>query len=148
MSLMDAFERGIAKAKGWGDDQCPRCGAAVEVGDWPFCPHGRGTNHVVQDEIPGGQYFENGFDRPTRFDSHSAHRAALEARGYEIVVKHAGEHEKHLTKWAASVDAKTLENAAILVSRGTKNTPDQEEPSYPIYGRAVKGPIPEGVQHG
>ena len=127
---------------------CEKCGEALAIGAWPFCPHPVGANTVHQDEIPGGMWVENGFPHPMKFYSHSEHRAALAARGMEIVAKHAGEHERHLLKWDAAMDAKTLENAAILVSRGTKSAPDQEEPSYPIYGRAVKGPIPEGVQHG
>jgi hypothetical protein len=129
--------------------KCDVCHQPLEIGDFPFCPHGRGhAPAVVQDTIEGGRYFENGFDRPTLFYSHSEHRKALEARGYEIVAKHAGEHDKHLTNWAASVDAKTLENAAVLVSRGKISTPDQEEMPYPIYSGVVKGRIPEGFTRG
>src|SRR5688500_18495853 len=127
---------------------CDKCGAEIVIGAWPFCPHPAGANTVHQDEIPGGQWFENGFDTPQKFYSHSAHRKALEARGYEIVVKHAGEHDEHVTNWAAAVDAKTLENAAVLVSRGKISTPDQEEMPYPIYSGVVKGRIPEGFTRG
>jgi hypothetical protein len=71
-------------------DRCECCGEAIEIGQWPFCPHERGGNAVVPDDIPGGQWFENGFDTPQKFYSHSAHRAALAANGCEIRAKWAG----------------------------------------------------------
>lgn len=24
-------------------DRCPNCGTEIKVGDWPYCPHGRGA---------------------------------------------------------------------------------------------------------
>ena len=104
-----------------GDAICPCCGAPLPIGVWPWCPHGHGASGVTRDEIPGGMYFENGFDQPTRFDSHSAHRKALAKRGLEIRAKWAGPEDRHLTRWA-SVD---LEGATALVSRGAVMTPTQ-----------------------
>jgi hypothetical protein len=127
---------------------CENCGHEMQISDWPFCPHGRGVNKVHQDEIPGGQWFENGFAAPRKFWSHSEHRAALAAEGCEIVAKYAGEHDRHLIDWGAGIDAKTLENAAVLVTRGRISAPETEELGYHISGRGVKGPIPAGFQHG
>lgn len=107
-------------------DTCEKCGATLQVGDWFACPHGRSASAVVQDEIPGGQWFENGFETPQKFYSHSEHRAALAARGLEIRAKFAGEHDKHLTNWAAGIDAQTMANAAALLSRGRR----EPEPDY------------------
>ncbi len=127
---------------------CEKCGVTIQISDWPFCPHGQGVNRVHQDEIPGGMWVENGLPSPVKVYSHSEHRALLAANGCEIVAKYAGEHDRHLTNWAASVDAKTLENAAVLVTRGRISAPETEELGYHITGRGVKGPIPAGFQHG
>lgn len=95
---------------------CDKCYQEIELGAWPFCPHGRGTNTVVGDDIPGGRVFENGFSEPTKFYSHSEHRKALADRGLEIRAKWAGPNDKHLTRW----DSVDLEGAAALVTRGVQ----------------------------
>jgi hypothetical protein len=33
---------------------CEKCGIDYDIGDWPFCPHGRGSYGVTADSIPGG----------------------------------------------------------------------------------------------
>ena len=76
---------------------CEDCGQHIDVGAWPFCPHGRSTLAVVPDDVPGGFIVENGFDRPMRFDSHSAHERALADRGLEIRAKNAGPDDKLLS---------------------------------------------------
>lgn len=117
MSFMRAFEAGVARAKGYTEDQCPRCGAELHVGDFPFCPHGPTRSFaVIGDDVPGGFVVENGFDRPTRFDSHSAHEAALAANGCEIRAKWAGPNDTIMTRWD-TVTAQTLANAKDLVTR-------------------------------
>ena len=98
------------------DSVCDTCGAALSVSEWPFCPHGRGTSAVQQDEIPGGLWVENGFPQPIKVYSHSEHRRLLAERGLEIRAKWAGEHDKHLTRW----DTVDLEGAAVLVTRGVQ----------------------------
>lgn len=129
-------------------DICEKCGAELRIGDYPFCPHGSGTNHITPDDIPGGQWFENGFRTPRKFYSHSEHRAALAAEGKEIVAKWAGPNDKHLKRWDIP-SAKTLEDARILLSRGKVSAPETvAEDLPPIAKFDVKGPIPEGVQHG
>ena len=69
---------------------------------------------VIGDDIPGGQWFENGFSTPRKFYSHSAHVKALDAQGLQIAPRYV-EGSKHLTKWS-SVD---LNAATALVSRGS-----------------------------
>lgn len=95
---------------------CEKCGLALSVGDYPFCPHERGVASIRPDEIPGGMVVENGFDTPRKFYSHSEHRAALAARGLEIRAKWAGPHDKIMSRWDAP-DAYTLDAAAQLVTR-------------------------------
>jgi hypothetical protein len=107
---------------------CEHCGHELEVGDFPFCPHGRGAFTNIPDDVPGGFVVENGFDQPTRFYSHSEHEKALAARGLQIAAKHAGPHDKILSNWAAGIDAVTLANAAELLTRGVR-TPEPK-PDY------------------
>jgi hypothetical protein len=95
--------------------QCEKCGTVLSVGDYPFCPHPRGSQTVVGDDIPGGQIFENGFATPQKFYSHSEHRAALAALGREPAPKWVP-GDKHLTRW----DTVDLEAAAVLVTRGAQ----------------------------
>ncbi len=97
---------------------CQKCLQPVNVGDFPFCPHGAPTLAVHPDDVPGGFVVENGFDEPTRFYSHTEHEKALEARGLKVYAKWAGDNDKIMTNWAGGVDAQTLSNAAALVQRG------------------------------
>lgn len=94
---------------------CDACGEELRIGDYPFCPHGRGTGVVVGDDIPGGQWFENGLTRPEKFYSHSAHRKAVQKNGCEIT-PYWVPNDKHLTRW----DTVNLDAARELVSRGSR----------------------------
>lgn len=113
-------------------DTCAKCGEALRVGDFPFCPHGPVRNvAVIGDDIPGGQWFENGFDTPQKFYSHSEHRAALAARGLEIRAKWAGPQDKIMSRWDA-VSADQLEKARELVSRPSKPSRRYDAPEYQV----------------
>lgn len=82
----------------------------------------------------GGFWAENGFERPTFFESKKAHEKALAARGMEIKAKWAGPHDKIMSNWAAGIDAQTLQNAAELLTRGkvtVEHAPDPRE-EFPI----------------
>ncbi len=116
-------------------DPCPTCGAPVEL---VWTAHRR---MIITDDIPGGQWFENGFDRPRKFYAHSEHRRALAELGREIAAKHAGPLDKICQRWDA-VDAQTLENARVLVSRGRMKGAEDPGgefppavPDQPITGR-------------
>ena len=54
---------------------CEKCGAVLQIGDFPFCPHGRYTGTAIGDDIPGGVMVEHGLchadGSPRRFDSKS-----------------------------------------------------------------------------
>ena len=102
-------------------DPCPSCGQIVHVGDFPFCPHGRSTMNIAGDDVPGGFVAENGFDMPQVFYSKKAHRDALAARGLTIAAKWAGPQDQHLKRWDTPCQ-KTLENAAVLLTRGVEAT--------------------------
>ncbi len=77
---------------------CDCCGALLQIGDFPFCPHAPTQMAVHGDDVPGGFWAENGFDTPRKFYSHSEHEAALAARGLEIRAKYAGEHDRIMSR--------------------------------------------------
>jgi hypothetical protein len=106
---------------------CEACGREITLGAWPFCPHEKGANGVIPDDIPGGMIVENGFDEPRRFDSHSAHRKALAAEGLEIRAKWAGPLDKYLTRW----DTVNLEDAKALVMRGVEARLEKRKTHFP-----------------
>lgn len=92
---------------------CERCGQTLTVGEWPFCPHGAYRGDIVRDEIPGGFVQHNFGHQPETFYSWSAMRKRADALGLQPFVK-----KLETVQETAAIDAKTLENAAVLVSRG------------------------------
>ena len=104
---------------------CGACLRSYAIGDWPFCPHGRGAAPVIADTIIGGQVIETLDHEEMTFYSQKAIRDAADARGLRIKDAWAGPHDTQLTNWAAAIDPQTLENARILVSRaGARGTAD------------------------
>ena len=98
---------------------CEKCGAPIEIGDFPFCPHGRSVNGVIGDDIPGGFVQENFGHSPETFYSKKAMARRAKELGLIPMVRNAGPHDKHVPKWS-TVDLKA---ATELVSRmGTKAT--------------------------
>lgn len=97
--------------------------------------------YAERDEIPGGHVFENGFEQPTRFFSHSEHRRALKERGLQIHAKYAGPLDRHLIDWAAGMDPQTLANAQALVSRGTRTPEARRGPDPDITITRHEGPL-------
>jgi hypothetical protein len=104
---------------------CEKCGWELRVGDYPFC--GNGRDHaptqvsVIGDDIPGGQTIENLGHEPMTFYSKAAIRAEADRRGLRLRDQWAGPHDKHLTNWAAGIDAYTLESARSLLARGSRS---------------------------
>lgn len=107
-------------AKSWSNPRCPSCGGPTER-NW------HRAAGVAGDDVPGGFWAENGFDRPRLFHSKSEHRKALAAEGLEIRVKWAGPHDKHVTRWDA-VSQHQLDAATKLVSR-TANKHEEKVPA-------------------
>lgn len=67
---------------------CDSCGRDVQIGRWPFCPHGIPTYGYFPDEIPGGQVIENlGHDPVTVYSRSELTRLAA-SRGLESHVRH------------------------------------------------------------
>lgn len=105
--------------------RCEVCGVSLDVGAWPFCPHGtyRGSN--ITDEIPGGFTQENFGHRPETFYSKKAMLHRAKELGLEPMVKWSGPHDRHVSRWV-SVD---LAAATALVSRSTSIASQDPEPS-------------------
>lgn len=112
------------------DVTCDTCGAVMAVGEWPFCPHGRGVQAVHADDVPGGFVVENGFEQPRKFYSKSEHERALKAEGCEIRAKWAGPGDRYLTRWDIP-DAYTLEAAKVLLTRGRPSRQAEPAPDLP-----------------
>ncbi len=113
---------------GFGDlieGRCTRCGSAVGPGEYPFCPHGRvDAAMIVRDEIPGGIVCENYGPEPIRFYSHSERRKYMAAHG--LIEKErfspmpgTDKDPAGIPNPAGYVDPQTLENARVLLSRGS-----------------------------
>lgn len=101
---------------------CPTCGEALEVGSWPYCPHGAYRGTVVGDEIPGGFVQEHFGHHPETFYSKKAMLKRADELGLQPMVRNAGPHDQHVSKWS-SVD---LDAATALVSRMGKATHEPE----------------------
>lgn len=99
---------------------CEVCHAPIAIGEFPFCPHGRGHGTAIGDELVGGFVQENFGDTPETFYSKKAMLKRADELGLQPFVKHAGEHEKHLTNWAAGATEKQLRDATELLSRGSE----------------------------
>jgi hypothetical protein len=82
-------------------DHCPRCGVSLAIGDWPFCPHGRGVAHVVGDEID--LTIEHFGPRPERFRSRARLRQRMRDLKLEPFVRHVGapgsDKSRYTSRW-------------------------------------------------
>jgi hypothetical protein len=84
---------------------CEKCGKELQIGDFPFCPHGRGGNNVIGDEID--ELIENGLcwedGSPRRFTSREEKSRALKEKNLVEWVEHAPERgsdkSPHTTRW-------------------------------------------------
>lgn len=67
------------------DSTCPKCGQALTIGEWPFCPHGRAHFQVIGDDIPGGVVIKHGIcnpdGSPRTYYSYSSMRKEAKERG-------------------------------------------------------------------
>lgn len=70
---------------------CESCGAVIQIGEWPFCPHGfpfTGLS-IVDDQIDGGpRFFETLGHDPVWIESKSQLKREAAARNLENVVRH------------------------------------------------------------
>jgi hypothetical protein len=106
----------------------------LAIGDWPFCPHGRGGSAVVGDEIDV-VIENNGTSQPIRFRSREALRKHMAAHNLTPFVRHVpvpgSDKSPHTSDWSRGIDPQTLENVRVLLSRGSE-VGEEGEPSLPI----------------
>ena len=99
---------------------CAQCGSRTER-LW------RAAANVVTDTIIGGQVIETLDHEPMTFYSKQAIRDAADARGLRLVDTWAGPGDHYLSNWGAAIDAKTLDNARVLVERGSTTGGSRED---------------------
>lgn len=84
---------------------CEKCGATLDVGDFPFCPHGRGTGIVVGDEIDVSikHALCHADGTPRRFRSRTELNRVAKEKGYTNYVQHVGapgsDKSKFTSRW-------------------------------------------------
>lgn len=66
---------------------CDRCGIELCIGDFPFCPHGKGNSNIIVDDIPGGYEVRHGLCNPdgTPRKYYSKSEMAKEAKRRNLV---------------------------------------------------------------
>jgi hypothetical protein len=115
----------------WTPMTCEKCGAALAIGDFPFCPHGRAALGVQPNDIPGGETLENVGPEPVTFYSRSEKRRYLKARGLVEMVRHVPvpgtDRSPHTTSWTGV----NLEAGRVLAERQaqTKATTPEYRPN-------------------
>lgn len=70
---------------------CEKCQHPLQIGEWPFCPHGfplAGVS-VIDDQIEGGpRFFDTMGHEDVWIESKSQWRREIAARNLENVVRH------------------------------------------------------------
>jgi hypothetical protein len=106
---------------------CDRCGAAIAIGDFPFCPHGpmragRGADVTW----PGGRTFENLADHPVTFYSPAEQQQYMREHRIEPYVRHipvpGSDKSPHTTSWASGFSQEYLDGVAQMLARVGKAT--------------------------
>lgn len=82
---------------------CDTCSATYDIGDWPWCPHGRYGGSVESDSIPGGLTIHNMGHEPVTVYSWSERKKIMKQRGLREQVRHVGlpgtDKSQHTTRW-------------------------------------------------
>jgi hypothetical protein len=96
---------------------CDACGAELQIGSFPFCPHGQTSLVVEPDDIPGGEVIQHcpGL-HGKKFYSKRAIREAAKAVGFENRVYWTGEHEQHVQRMV-SVDLTDFNDPDVIRAR-------------------------------
>lgn len=109
---------------------CPKCGEELIVGQFPFCPHGFVKDvAVIGDEV---DYVDHNLGpEPVRITSMAQRAAIMKERGLVEYIRHTpvpgSDKSPHTTDWSkGSVDAQTLDNARVLLSRGRDRTVESD----------------------
>jgi hypothetical protein len=65
---------------------CEKCGEAMDVGEWPFCPHGKPEGfNVIDDTLPGGaRWVQNLGHQPVWVETKTQMQRELDSRGLRL----------------------------------------------------------------
>jgi hypothetical protein len=109
---------------------CDKCGAELQLGAWPWCPHAPTSLVVVPDDIPGGREIKS---LGITVHSRSELRAQLNARGLQPYVQHEGGHEGDRSGHTQRFVSVDLEAAKVLAERQAhtrvRHSADPDAPS-------------------
>lgn len=80
---------------------CAKCGAEVQIGEWPFCPHGFPLNgiSVIDDTVIGGKWCETLGHEPFFYTSKRELQKEAARRGLQNVVRHDDHYYATRRKW-------------------------------------------------
>lgn len=115
-----------------GSVYCERCGQLLSVGVFPFCPHDSvRTFNIKRDEYPGGITLENYGPQPVTFYTESERLGYMKRHDLQQTEKFAAfpgtdRDPSGIQNPRGYVDAQTLENARILISRNGQGSPEKE----------------------
>lgn len=87
--------------------KCDKCQKELVVGEWPFCPHGFGSQTIITDSIPGGVEIKHGLcnedGTPRKFYSKSEIAKEAAKRGLVNRVEHVTapgtDKNPYTTRW-------------------------------------------------
>jgi hypothetical protein len=77
---------------------CEKCGVELQVGQWPWCPHGHGTYTAIGDELVGGFVQEHFGHEPEIFYSKKAMARRADQLGLQPMIRHV-DGDKHVARW-------------------------------------------------
>jgi hypothetical protein len=107
---------------------CPDCGVTYGFGASPFCSHGHGAYSAVKQPAvtyPGGLTLYNfGSPTPTTVYSETERKALMKERGLREAVYHIPSPDSDQSPVTRSWDMPNLENARILLERGSQPKDD------------------------
>lgn len=130
---------------------CERCLKPVENPEehgLGLCPleNRRQATVIFQDEIPGGQTYENYGPQPVTFYSHSERRAYMAAHGLAEAERWCptpgtDKDPAGIPNPKAYIDPQTMENAKVLLSRVKRTRAEMEREVEEAMERAVVRPF-------
>jgi hypothetical protein len=84
---------------------CEKCDKEIQIGEWPWCPHGFGTAVVIGDDIPGGREIRHGLcnedGSPRTYYTKSEIAKEAKRRGLSNHVTHVTEPGTDKNKWTS-----------------------------------------------
>lgn len=114
---------------------CEKCGAELQVGDYPFC-RGRQDDHVPGSAVVVGDECDfvqtNGLKHPRRFQSKLEFKRWLKENDFQVKDTHVApldsDKSPHTSNWGSRMDPYTANNVRILMERAFATPSREDEP--------------------